>query len=61
MINQTAERLWGAGLLMLNPARLIDRFLDRIEMLSGELMPAQADKLLCEQIRIETRLDQFNA
>jgi hypothetical protein len=61
MINQTAERLWSAGILMLSPARLIDRLLDRLEMLSRELMPAQAGNLLCEQIQIEAHLDHFSA
>jgi hypothetical protein len=62
MMNQTAERMWDAGLAMLSPALLIDRFLDWVEQLGNAMMlPAQADNLSCQEMRIETRLDQFEA
>jgi hypothetical protein len=61
MINQMAERIRGASLSMLSPGFLIDRFLDQIEKLSGMIVPAQADKLSCEETRIEAFLDQFAA
>ena len=51
MINQMTERLYGVGLLVLNPSRLIDAFLDCIERLSDALMTSQTSKSLCEQIR----------
>jgi hypothetical protein len=57
VINQIAERLWGASAAMLRPASLIDRLLDQIERLGVALMPAQADGLACQRIRIETRID----
>jgi hypothetical protein len=62
MINQTAERIWAAGLLMLSLGYLIDRLLDRIEKLRAVIMPAQACELSRHKIRVEmTRLDQFGA
>lgn len=36
-------RLWGAGSLLLNPERLIDLLLDRLEELSVAVMPVQAE------------------
>ena len=57
MINQIAERLRGAGLAMLDPARLIDRLLDQIERLSAVLSPVQADRLACQRVRIDRRID----
>jgi hypothetical protein len=56
MINQMAERMCGASLSM-----LIDRLLDQIEKLSGVIVPAQADRLSCEDTQIEARLDQLAA
>jgi hypothetical protein len=60
MIDQVAERLCGAGLLILNPSRLIDIFLDRIETLSDALVPVEADKLVYAQVRSKAHLDQFS-
>ena len=59
MINQMAERMYGASLSMLSPGFLIDRLLDQIEKLSGAIVPAQADKLCCEEMRIESLPDHF--
>lgn len=57
MINQISERLRGAGLAMLDPVSLVDRFLDQIERLGAALMPARADSLACQRIRIDRRID----
>jgi hypothetical protein len=61
MINQISERLRGAALAMLDPVSMVDRFvdklLDQVERLSAELMPARADSLACQRIRIERRID----
>jgi hypothetical protein len=57
VINQISQCLWSLSSAMLNPARLIDRFLDQIERLGAALMPVQADGLACQRIRIETRID----
>ena len=46
----------GASLSM-----LIDSPLDQIEKLSGAIVPAQADRLSCEDTHIEARLDQLAA
>ena len=35
MVNHTAERMYGAARLMLNPGRVIDKFLDWIEEHGG--------------------------
>jgi hypothetical protein len=61
MINETAERAWGAGLLMLSPTWLIDRLLDTIEELRVVLMPAQVRGLSRDEMRFETNLDQAGA
>ncbi|WP_407177387.1 hypothetical protein [Bradyrhizobium sp. STM 3562] len=58
MMNETAVRMWGAGLAMLRPAYLIDRFLDWVEKVSGPIMPAQVDTLSCQVARIEPLPDQ---
>ena len=57
MINQITERLRDVGLAMLDPVRLVDRFLDQIERLGAALVPIPADGLACQRIPIETRLD----
>jgi hypothetical protein len=61
MINQISERLRGAALAMLDPVSMVDRFvdklLDQVERLSAALMPAPADSLACQRIRIERRID----
>jgi hypothetical protein len=57
VINQIAERLRGVGLAMLDPANLVDRFLDQVERLGGALLPVQADGFACERIRIDRRID----
>ena len=61
MMNQITERMWGVRLSILSPTCLIDRLLDRIEELSGVILPAQANGLSCREIPIETRLDQLGA
>ena len=57
MISEIAERLRGAGLAMLDPASLIDRFLDQIDRLSAVLLPVQAHGLACQRVRIDRRID----
>jgi hypothetical protein len=57
VINQKTERLWSVCLAMLNPASLVDRLLDQIDRLGAMLLPAQADGLACQRIRIERRID----
>ena len=61
MISRTAEQMWGAALLMLNPGCLIDKFLDWLEELSETLVPARIDELACNRVRAEAPLDPFNA
>ncbi len=62
MMNQTAKRMWDAGLSTLSLGFLIDRFLDWVEQLGAAMMmPARADDLSCVEVRIETRLDQVEA
>jgi hypothetical protein len=61
MINQMAERFWGADFSFVNPAYLIDKFLDQIEKLSAAIEPAQADSLSCREVYVEARFDQFGA
>ncbi len=45
MVNQISKQVWGAARLMLDPGRLIDKFLDWIENVSGvaAVAAAQAD------------------
>jgi hypothetical protein len=57
MMNETAVRVWGAGLSLLSPTWLIDRLLDAIENLRAVLMPAQAGGLSCREMQFETDLD----
>ena len=62
MMNQTARRMWDAGLSTMSLGCLIDRFLDWVEQLGIAIMaPAGADNLTYQEIRIETRLDQVEA
>jgi hypothetical protein len=55
-MNETAERVWGAGLSRLRPTWLIDRLLDAIENLRIVLMPAQAGGLSGNEMQFETDL-----
>ena len=57
VINRITERLRSVGLAMLDPAGLVDRFLDQIERLGASLVPIQADSLARQRIRIERRID----
>jgi hypothetical protein len=57
VINQITERLWSVGQAMLDPAGLVDRFLDQIDRLGAALLPAQADGLACQRIQIDRRID----
>ena len=50
-------RLRGAGSLLLNPERLIDLLLDRLEELSLAMLPAQAELVPCRQTLRERRFD----
>jgi hypothetical protein len=58
MIKQTIERVRSASFWLLNPACLIDRFLDQIEKLSAAFaVPAQGAGLSCSEAHIEARFD----
>jgi hypothetical protein len=57
VINQITERLWSVGQAMLDPAGLVDRFLDQIDRLGAALLPAQADGLARQRIQIDRRID----
>ena len=59
MINRTIERVRSASSWILNPTRLIDRFLEEIEKLNAVLvMPAQGTGLSRSEARIGARLDE---
>jgi hypothetical protein len=59
MTNQTMTRVWRMGLLLLNPGRLVDWLLDRLEELSVAMMPAQAEviPISCNESPAERRFD----
>lgn len=57
IVNHTMARLWGAGSLLLNPGRLADWLLDRLEELSIALMPAQTGLVPCRERVRERRFD----
>ena len=59
MTNPTMMRIWGAGLSLLNPGRLVDWLLDRLEELSVAMMPAQAEMIpiSCKESPAERRFD----
>ena len=63
MVNQTVEQIWDAAQLMLNPACLIDMFLDWIEERCGiAVMPAvQGDGSVSGEVRTEALFDAINA
>jgi len=52
-------RVCGAGLLLLNPGRLVDWLLDRLEELSVAMMPVQAEviPISCRESPVERRFD----
>ena len=55
-MNHTMARLWGAGSLLLNPQRLIDLLLDRLEELGTAMLPPQFEMIPCRERR-EARFD----
>ena len=59
MTNQTMTRIWRTGLLLLNPGRLVDWLLDRLEELSVAMMSAQheAIPISCRESPAERRFD----
>jgi hypothetical protein len=59
MTNQTMTRVWRMGLLLLNPGRLVDWLLDRLEELSVAMIPAQAEviPISCRESPAERRFD----
>ena len=57
MINQTFARVWRSALSALNPPRLIDSLLDRVEELGAVILPAEDNARPCQLARIEVRLD----
>jgi hypothetical protein len=52
-------RMWRMGLLLLNPGRLVDWLLDRLEELSVAMMPAQGEMIpiSCREGPAERRFD----
>jgi len=56
-MSQTMARMWGAGSLLLNPGRMVDWLLDRLEELSAAMMPVQAEMIPCREARRQTRFD----
>jgi hypothetical protein len=56
-VNHTIARLWDAGSLLLNPGRLVDWLLDRLEELSLAIMPAQVELVPCRECRDRMRFD----
>jgi hypothetical protein len=56
MINQLAERMWGAALLM-SPEYLIDKFLDWLEELRGALKLTEIDGLARSEARTKILFD----
>ena len=59
MVNQTMTRMWRTGLLLLDPGRLVDWLLDRLEELSVAMMPAQGEMIpiSCREGPAERRFD----
>jgi len=56
-VNHTMARLWDAGSLLLNPGRLVDWLLDRLEELSFAMPPPQAELVPCRERRDRMRFD----
>ncbi len=61
MMNPTVVQTWCAGLAMLSPTFLIDRFLDWLEDVCGPIMPAPTDRLACPIAAVELRRDQLDS
>jgi hypothetical protein len=59
MTNQKIMRMWGTALSLLNPGRLVDWLLDRLEELSVAMMPVQAEviPISCREGPTERRFD----
>ena len=55
-MNQLAERMRGAALLM-SPGHLIDKFLDRLEELRGGMALAEVNRLACNEVRTRMLFD----
>ena len=56
MINQLAEQIRGAALLM-SPGHLIDKLLDRIEELRGAMALTEIDGLARNEVRTRVLFD----
>ncbi len=56
-MNHTMACLWGAGSLLLNPGRVVDWLLDRIEEVSAALIPAPTELVPCGERVRERRFD----
>jgi hypothetical protein len=56
MMNQLAERMWGAALSM-SPGHLVDKFLDWLEELRGALALAEVDSLARNEARTKVLFD----
>jgi hypothetical protein len=63
MVNQIVEQMWDAAQLVLNPACLVDMFLDWIEEQCGlAVMPVvQGGGLVSSEVRTEALFDAINA
>ena len=56
-MNHTKARLWGAGSLLLNPGRLIDLLLDRLDELRMAMLPIEVEVVPCRELGDRTRFD----
>jgi hypothetical protein len=56
MMNQLAERMRGAALLM-SPGHLVDKFLDWLEELRVAMALAEIDRLACNEARTKVLFD----
>ena len=60
-MKHTIERLHGAAArLLLDPACLIDKFLDWLDELRETLLPAPIDGLACNKVRAEALHEPSN-
>jgi hypothetical protein len=61
MINRIMERALATSSWVLNPGRLVDRFLDQLDKLRELILLPQADNSLEKETQVEPRLGQFGA
>ena len=61
MINRIVERALATISWVLNPSRLVDRFLDQLDKLRELILLPQADNSLEKEAQIEPRLGHLRA